>query len=181
MISNTLWLRKRAQNFLSPNVYPLTSTHPHQQSPPPHVNGHYHHLARQWTTTCWPHSSSKFFFSFFSLNAIITSHSSPSASITCPYPCPSASVTIRIHHLPPSVPIRIHHHPHPLPVAPTTTVFTRVEGQPYHRASLPMPTSNMFYFILFVALLTITISTATTCMQHVRTHIQVSIILHGTH
>ena len=180
MISNTLWLHKRAQNFLSPNAYPLTSTHLHQQSPPPHVNGHYHRLARQRTTTRWPHSSSKFFF-FFSLNVIITSHSSPSASITCPHPCPSASVTIRVHHLPPSVPIRIRHHPRPLPVVPTTTVFTHVEGQPYHRASLPMPTSNMFYFILFIALLTITISTATTCMQHVRTHIQVSIILHGTH
>ena len=157
--------------------------------PPIRINSHHHRTSTATTTTlrvngqprAGPIHQVSFFFLFFSLNVIITSHSSPSASITCPHPCPSASITIHVHHLPPSVPIRIRHHPRPLPVAPTTTVFTRVEGQPYHHVSLPMPMSSMFYFILFVALLTITISTATTCMQHIRTHIQVSIILHGTH
>ena len=175
VISNTLWLRKRAQKLLSPNArYPLTSTHPHQQSPPPHINGHYHHLARQRITTRWPHLLSKFFFvSFFSLNAIITSTSirvhprpspapirahprlSPPASITFPHPCPSASVPIRVRHHPP--PNRAH--PRPSPVAPTTTAFTRVEGQPHHRASLSVPTATthppikyvLFYFIRCIA------------------------------
>ena len=198
MISNTLWLRKRAQKLLSPNArYPLTSTHPHQQSPPSHINGHYHHLARQRITTCWPHSLSKFFFvSFFSLNAIITStsirvhprpspapihahpHLSPPASITFPHPCPSVSVTTR----PPSVPIRVHRQLHPPPLhSPTLKVSPTTMRPCPCQPPPPILPSSMFYFILSVALLTVTTTTATTCVQRVRTHIQVSIILQGTH
>ena len=55
LISNALWLRKRAQNFLKSQFWscplPTTSTHPHQQSPPLRVNGH-HHCASTATTLC---------------------------------------------------------------------------------------------------------------------------------
>ena len=138
---------------------------------PIRINSHHHCTSTATTTTLHvngqPHTGPIHQVSFFFFFTQCDNHQ--------PFK------SIRVHHLPPSVPIRVRHHPRPLPVAPTTTVFTRVEGQPYHRASLPVPTSNMFYFILFVALLTITISTATMCMQHVCMHIQVSIILHGTH
>ena len=139
MISNTLWLRKHAQNFLSPNTYP----HPRQQSPPLHVNSHYHHLARQWTTTHWPHASSKFSFSFLLLNAIITSTSirvhprpspapirahprpSPSAFITYPHPCPSASVITCVHYQSHPPPL----HSPALKVSPTTVHPCRGQHQ----------------------------------------------------
>ena len=120
MISNALWLRKRAQNFLSPNSgLPTTSTHPHQQSPPPRVNGHYHHLARQRTATRWPSLSIGFLFLsfFFPLYATITS---------------LALESIHVHHLSPSVPICVYHLSRPLECTSpfTPPAYTTVSNTP---------------------------------------------------
>ena len=93
---------KFPKSQLRSHPLPTTSTHPCQQSPPSRVNGHYHHLVRQRTTTSWPNLSSMFsffLFFFFPLNTIITSSST------------------RVHPRPSPVPIRAH--PRSSPVAPT--------------------------------------------------------------
>ena len=114
-----MWLRKRAQNFLSPN-----SGHTRCPSLPPiRVNSHHHRASTAATTTSRVNGQPRvvpiyqvcFVFVFFlSTNAIITSSSTqPSASTTCPHPCPSAFITSRTYSCPPSP-------------------FTRVEGQHHH-------------------------------------------------
>ena len=126
---------KFAKSQLRSYPLPTTSTHLRQQSPS-RVNGHYYHLARQRTATCWPNLSSMFsFFSFFffPLSAIITSSST------------------RVHPHPPPVPIRAH--PHSSPVTPThahqsihpTRVHHRVQHSRITGADLGR--SSAFHFV----------------------------------
>ena len=99
-----MWLRKRAQNFLSPN-----SGHTRCPSLPPiRVNSHHHRASTAATTTSRVNGQPRvvpiyqvcFVFVFFlSTNAIITSSST------------------RVHPHPPPAPIRAH--PRSSPVAPT--------------------------------------------------------------
>ena len=94
---------KFAKSQLQSYPLPTTSTHLHQQSPS-HINGHYYHLTRQWTATCWPNLSSMFsFFSFFfPLSLIITSsstqvHLRPPPVPICPHLCSSPITPTHTH------------------------------------------------------------------------------------
>ena len=110
-----MWLRKRTQNFLSPN-----SGHTRcPPLPPIHVNSHHHRASTATTTTSrvngQPHVVPIYqvcfvFVFFLSTNAIITSSST------------------RVHPHPPPAPIRAHLHLSP--VAPT------------HAPPVHSPTSN---------------------------------------
>ena len=113
MISNALWLRKRAQNLLSLNsgipvahhFHPFASTVTitrQRPLPPPRASTESHVLAQFIKYV---------FFFFFFLSTQRDNHqlqhSSPSASTTCPHPRPSAFITHHAHSCPQV------HSPHP--------------------------------------------------------------------